>query len=82
MKKLTSIFESRNSLTILQSELNEYNKKMSKKLPKPLMVTMQLIEELGITDKDVLDNILSASKPDLELLSKTNLSCQRKQFIF
>ena len=72
MKKLTSIFESRNSLTILQSELNEYNKKMSKKLPKPLMVAMQLIEELGITDKDVLDNILSASKPDLELLSKTN----------
>lgn len=73
MKKLTTILESRytQSAQILQAELNEYNNKMSKKLPKQLVILMQLIGKEGIEDKDLLDSLLTGSNASIEAVAKS-----------
>lgn len=69
MKRFTQIIEARNSMSqsamrALQSEIAEFNKKMSTKIPEEVSIATSLLNKYSIYDPDAVKQMASATKSD------------------
>jgi RNA polymerase sigma factor (sigma-70 family) len=69
MKRFTQIIEARNSMSqsavrALQSEISEFNKKMSGKIPEDVSIATSLLNKYSIYDPDAVRQMASATKTE------------------